>query len=215
MANVGLDNNDLNHVWALADADRDGKLTRLEFGVAMHLAACTVRKKMQLPDVLPKCLAVNTDTESLNPALEAGGTRFSVSLKASGTGDWYGIAPESRERTATGETTGSGKEGRRADRSIRKSEADEDRTTVEDNLYAMSETERAQYDIIFMQVRTQARGLRYTEKRIVRSSRCCAHSSFRRRSTCLTSTGTDYSCFEYLRPPLLQDKMAWSSSHEA
>ena len=42
----------------MADADGDGKLSRHEFAVAMHLAASTVGKSaLSLPEVLPPCLA--------------------------------------------------------------------------------------------------------------------------------------------------------------
>lgn len=45
----------------MADADRDGELSRHELAVAMHLAACVTgkgkAKELQLPRVLPACLA--------------------------------------------------------------------------------------------------------------------------------------------------------------
>ena len=45
----------------MADADRDGKLCRHEFGVAMHLAALAVQKDgLPLPATLPPCLASAT-----------------------------------------------------------------------------------------------------------------------------------------------------------
>lgn len=46
----------------MADADRDGELSRREFAVAMHLAACVAgKKKLPMPRTLPPCLMSITD----------------------------------------------------------------------------------------------------------------------------------------------------------
>ncbi len=58
LAKSGLSKADLGRLWTLADADRDGKLSRPEFAVAMHLAASAAGKAaLPLPEVLPPCLA--------------------------------------------------------------------------------------------------------------------------------------------------------------
>ncbi|CAN0552210.1 unnamed protein product, partial [Ectocarpus sp. 8 AP-2014] len=58
LAKSGLSKTDLGNLWAMADADRDGKLSRHEFAVAMHLAARAVgTPALALPSVLPPCLA--------------------------------------------------------------------------------------------------------------------------------------------------------------
>ncbi|CAB1119102.1 unnamed protein product [Ectocarpus sp. CCAP 1310/34] len=65
LAKSGLSKTDLGSLWAMADADRDGKLSRHEFAVAMHLAACAVRTPaLALPSVLPPCLAAASATEN-------------------------------------------------------------------------------------------------------------------------------------------------------
>ena len=57
LAKSGLSKADLGRLWVMADADRDGKLCRHEFAVAMHLAACAVGKDgLPLPATLPACL---------------------------------------------------------------------------------------------------------------------------------------------------------------
>lgn len=63
LAKSGLSKADLGRLWTMADADRDGKLCRHEFSVAMHLAACAVGKDgppLPLPAALPPCLASAT-----------------------------------------------------------------------------------------------------------------------------------------------------------
>lgn len=63
LAKSGLSKADLGHLWTMADADRDGKLCRHEFAVAVHLAACAVGKDgPPLPATLPPCLASATAT---------------------------------------------------------------------------------------------------------------------------------------------------------
>ena len=60
LARSGLRKKDLGRLWTLADADRDGELSRHEFAVAMHLAACVTTKGKggpTLPRTLPSCLA--------------------------------------------------------------------------------------------------------------------------------------------------------------
>ncbi|CBN77331.1 conserved unknown protein [Ectocarpus siliculosus] len=65
LAKSGLSKTDLGHLWAMADADRDGKLSRHEFAVAMHLAARAVgTPALALPSVLPPCLAAASATEN-------------------------------------------------------------------------------------------------------------------------------------------------------
>lgn len=61
LAKSGLSKAELGRLWALADADRDGKLCRHEFALAVHLAACAVGKDgLPLPATLPPCLASAT-----------------------------------------------------------------------------------------------------------------------------------------------------------
>lgn len=63
LAKSGLSKPDLGRLWVLADADRDGKLCRHEFAVAMHLAACAVEKDgLPLPATLPPCLTAAATT---------------------------------------------------------------------------------------------------------------------------------------------------------
>eukprot|EP00903_Cladosiphon_okamuranus_P006843 g6665.t1 len=73
LAKTGLSKADLGHLWAMADADRDGKLCRNEFAVAMHLAACASRKDgPPLPATLPQCLASTTATFAATASDEGG-----------------------------------------------------------------------------------------------------------------------------------------------
>lgn len=67
LAKSGLSKADLGRLWAMADVDRDGKLCRHEFAVAMHLAACAVGKAGALPltATLPPCLAAATATATV------------------------------------------------------------------------------------------------------------------------------------------------------
>lgn len=65
LAKSGLSKTDLGNLCAMADADRDGKLSRFEFAVAMHLAACAVgTPALALPSALPPCLAAASATEN-------------------------------------------------------------------------------------------------------------------------------------------------------
>ncbi|CAM9344248.1 unnamed protein product [Ectocarpus fasciculatus] len=65
LAKSGLSKKDLGKLWAMADADRDGKLSGHEFAVAMHLAACAVgTPALPLPGALPPCLAAASATEN-------------------------------------------------------------------------------------------------------------------------------------------------------
>ena len=43
---AALPADDVDRIWALADVDRDGRLTRGEFRVAMHLATCAYRLRL-------------------------------------------------------------------------------------------------------------------------------------------------------------------------
>jgi hypothetical protein len=49
----GLDVNVLRTIWALADDDKDSRLTREEFAVAFHLILCIGKKGLPLPPGLP------------------------------------------------------------------------------------------------------------------------------------------------------------------
>lgn len=52
----GLSNQVLAKVWTLSDADKDNKLSVMEFAVAMHLTHCMKNLNLSLPDVLPPAL---------------------------------------------------------------------------------------------------------------------------------------------------------------
>eukprot|EP00727_Mastigamoeba_balamuthi_P008013 m51a1_g3832 hypothetical protein (202) ;mRNA; r:326814-328702 len=49
----------LGAIWALADMDKDGKLDREEFGIAMHLSR-KAKKGIPMPPVLPRALVPAT-----------------------------------------------------------------------------------------------------------------------------------------------------------
>lgn len=51
-----LNLSDLSRIWSLADLDRDGHLTLIEFCIAMHLVVLK-RNQVPLPDELPKSLS--------------------------------------------------------------------------------------------------------------------------------------------------------------
>ena len=52
----GLADEQLAHVWQLADADADGRLDGDEFGLAMHLANWVVKNRAPLPEALPAAM---------------------------------------------------------------------------------------------------------------------------------------------------------------
>lgn len=73
LSKSGLSKADVGLLWAMADADRDGKLCRHEFTVAMHLAACAGGKAgLPLPASLPTCLAAATATVAANASDQGG-----------------------------------------------------------------------------------------------------------------------------------------------
>lgn len=239
LAKSGMTKKELGRLWTLADVDRDGELSRQEFAIAMHLAACTAGKGLPLPRVLPECLVaiVTTvggakysdkggSTEGVNkpekgtskgkPSAANKGTKgvahktarnakvqaktsvpskTSVAAAAEGSGPGQGLpttqaivsAPTSRAEKATaanvkpanGESlllVDSGGQGRRqeAETETQPVRAANDETAISvlpgncksvvaakktiltaeerDPLYAMSTTERAGYDVVFMQV---------------------------------------------------------------
>ena len=52
----GLADEQLAHVWQLADADADGRLDGDEFVLAMHLANWVVKNRAPLPEALPAAM---------------------------------------------------------------------------------------------------------------------------------------------------------------
>ena len=52
----GLADEQLAHVWQLADADADGRLDGDEFVLAMHLANWVVKNRAHLPEALPAAM---------------------------------------------------------------------------------------------------------------------------------------------------------------
>jgi len=48
----GLDNSTLRRIWVLSDVDRDNKLSRVEFCLAIHLVSM-IKTKVTLPQTLP------------------------------------------------------------------------------------------------------------------------------------------------------------------
>eukprot|EP00903_Cladosiphon_okamuranus_P006797 g6625.t1 len=52
----GLPRDALRKIWEMADTERDQRLNREEWAVAMHLVVCVTAKKLPLPARLPKCL---------------------------------------------------------------------------------------------------------------------------------------------------------------
>ena len=52
----GLADEQLAHVWQLADADADGRLDGDEFVLAMHLANWLVKNRAPLPEALPAAM---------------------------------------------------------------------------------------------------------------------------------------------------------------
>lgn len=107
LAKSGLGNKDLGHLWGLADADRDGKLSRHEFAVAMHLAACiTGKKRLPLPRVLPSCLSLTTLGEAYcrktTQASDEQGPMFRPATKSLSPVDVKKRASKKQKRTAGG-----------------------------------------------------------------------------------------------------------------
>lgn len=79
LAKSGMKKNELGRLWTLADVDRDGKLSRQEFSIAMHLVACATRKGLPLPRVLPDCLmAIVTTVGGGAKGAEKGGSTRGV-----------------------------------------------------------------------------------------------------------------------------------------
>lgn len=77
LAKSGLGKKDLGRLWAMADADKDGELSRQEFAVAMHIASCVAGKKLPMPHTLPCCLADSAtkscEQATLDPKKQASG----------------------------------------------------------------------------------------------------------------------------------------------
>lgn len=102
MAKSGLEKGDLSRVWTMADADRDGKLSRHEFAVAVHLASCVAgKKKLPLPSALPECLSLTKGTAAKSNAATGGPTgeespgndRSRVKAKGRSTRDTVAVPP--------------------------------------------------------------------------------------------------------------------------
>lgn len=72
LAKSGLGKKELGRLWTVADVDQDGKLSRQEFAVAMHLAACATAKNLPLPSVMPGCLAAIVGAEVKQDNVAAG-----------------------------------------------------------------------------------------------------------------------------------------------
>lgn len=74
LAKSGLGKAELARLWAVSDADRDGALSRVEFSIAMHLAACSANKGLPVPSALPSILAAllpkGSNREQRAPAVE-------------------------------------------------------------------------------------------------------------------------------------------------
>ncbi|CAM9464742.1 unnamed protein product, partial [Laminaria digitata] len=90
LAKSGLGKKDLARIWTLADADLDGELSRHEFAVALHLAACVTKQKdgPTLPRTLPSCLAVSKKRGSGSGG--GGGAKTAVADMAEGGGARWG-----------------------------------------------------------------------------------------------------------------------------
>lgn len=85
LAKSGMAKKELGRLWTLADVDRDGELSRQEFAIAMHLAACTAGKGLPLPRVLPECLMAIVTTVGGAKDSEKGGSTRGVSKPEKGT----------------------------------------------------------------------------------------------------------------------------------
>lgn len=141
LAKSGLKKKNLGRIWTLADADRDGELSRHEFAVAMHLAAC-VKGGLTLPRTLPACLAAVGKRSG-------GGDETGVADMVGG-----GMVAATTEREEANAKAASSTGGQ-FDRRGKLQEGLELLSCEErDNLYAMSALERAGYDVVFMQVCT-------------------------------------------------------------
>lgn len=85
LAKSGMKKKELGRLWTLADVDQDGKLSRQEFSIAMHLAACTAGKGLPLPRILPECLMVIVTTVGGTEYSEKDGPKWGVSNPEKGT----------------------------------------------------------------------------------------------------------------------------------
>ncbi|CAM9248693.1 unnamed protein product [Ectocarpus sp. 6 AP-2014] len=56
LSKSGLPRESLRRIWVMADVEKDERLNREEWAVAMHLVMCSTTKQMPLPGKLPKCL---------------------------------------------------------------------------------------------------------------------------------------------------------------
>ncbi|CAM9504620.1 unnamed protein product [Ectocarpus sp. 4 AP-2014] len=56
LSKSGLPRESLRRIWVMADVEKDDRLNREEWAVAMHLVMCSTAKQMPLPGKLPKCL---------------------------------------------------------------------------------------------------------------------------------------------------------------
>lgn len=80
LANSGLERDKLGVLWEIADVNGDGRLSRGEFAVAMHLAACATTKKLPIPRALPDCLARMAATTVMPRVRSDGDQHSKVSL---------------------------------------------------------------------------------------------------------------------------------------
>ncbi|CAM9660089.1 unnamed protein product, partial [Hapterophycus canaliculatus] len=53
LSKSGLPRETLKRIWQMADVDRDEKLNKEQWVVAMHLVVCTTARKLPLPGKLP------------------------------------------------------------------------------------------------------------------------------------------------------------------
>lgn len=159
MAKSGLGKKDLGRIWTLADADRDGELSRHEFAVAMHLTACVTRKSgVTLPRTLPPCLAIAGERIGGDETAVADNAEVAI-VTTTERGEEADARSVSTLEYPEGLSDGGGSE--KATSTGGQLGRDEPQEGLEllsweerDNLYAISAVERAGYDVIFMQVFT-------------------------------------------------------------
>eukprot|EP00968_Pinguiococcus_pyrenoidosus_P014055 scaffold1277_cov253-Pinguiococcus_pyrenoidosus.AAC.60 len=77
----GLDKAVLKDVWNLSDTDKDGRLSRTEFNIAMHLIYVKRKKGLSLPTTLPPQLLASAQADAGNVAPSARGVNAFQSLQ--------------------------------------------------------------------------------------------------------------------------------------
>lgn len=175
LARSGLGKKDLGRLWTLADADRDGELSRHEFAVAMHLAACATTKEkggLTLPRTLPSCLALGGKRSgggggkvgAAGVAAEGGTVMATTTTEREGADKGsvstlespQGLSEDGGLEEKAASSSSNSRGDRQFDRRGKKPQEDEGLELLSweerDDLYAMSTLERAGYDVVFMQV---------------------------------------------------------------